>query len=67
MLVGRGLAALERAYAAGGPVGTYMLQAAIAACHARARTAGETDWVSIVAIYDGLAEVAPSPRQLGKH
>jgi RNA polymerase sigma factor (sigma-70 family) len=61
MLVGRGLAALERAYAAGGAVGTYTLQAAIAACHARARTAEDTDWVRIVAIYDGLAQVAPSP------
>jgi RNA polymerase sigma-70 factor, ECF subfamily len=61
MLVGRGLAALERAYAAGGAVGTYTLQAAIAACHARARTAEDTDWVSIVAIYDGLAQIAPSP------
>jgi RNA polymerase sigma factor (sigma-70 family) len=61
MLVGRGLVALERAYAAGGAVGTYTLQAAIAACHARARAAEDTDWVSIVAIYDGLAQVAPSP------
>jgi predicted RNA polymerase sigma factor len=61
MLVGRGLAALERAYAAGGAVGTYTLQAAIAACHSRARAAEGTDWVSIVAIYDGLAQVAPSP------
>jgi RNA polymerase sigma factor (sigma-70 family) len=61
MLVGRGLAALERAYAAGGAVGTYTLQAAIAACHARARAAEDTDWVSIVAIYDGLVQVAPSP------
>ncbi len=61
MLVGRGLAALERAYAAGGAVGTYTLQAAIAACHARARTAEETDWMTIVAIYDGLVQVAPSP------
>jgi RNA polymerase sigma-70 factor (ECF subfamily) len=61
MLVGRGLAALERAYTTGGAVGTYTLQAAIAACHARARTAEDTDWVSIVAIYDGLAQVAPSP------
>ena len=61
MLVGRGLVALERAYAAGGAVGTYTLQAAIAACHSRARTAEETDWVSIVAIYDGLAQIAPSP------
>jgi RNA polymerase sigma factor (sigma-70 family) len=61
MLVGRGLAALERAYAAGGAAGTYTLQAAIAACHSRARAAEDTDWVSIVAIYDGLAQVAPSP------
>ncbi len=61
MLVGRGLAALERAYAGGGAVGTYTLQAAIAACHARARTADETDWTRIVAIYDALAQVAPSP------
>jgi predicted RNA polymerase sigma factor len=60
-LVGRGLAALEAAYGAGGAVGTYTLQAAIAACHARARTAEDTDWVSIVAIYDGLAQIAPSP------
>ncbi|MEA2323862.1 MAG: hypothetical protein QOD81_3712 [Solirubrobacteraceae bacterium] len=61
LLVGRGLAALERAYAAGGAVGTYTLQAAIAACHSRARAPEDTDWVSIVAIYDGLAQVAPSP------
>jgi RNA polymerase sigma factor (sigma-70 family) len=61
MLVGRGLVALERAYTAGGAVGAYTLQAAIAACHARARAAEDTDWVSIVAIYDGLAQVAPSP------
>ncbi|MDX6725835.1 MAG: hypothetical protein QOK49_640, partial [Baekduia sp.] len=61
MLVGRGLAALERAYAVGGAVGKYTLQAAIAACHSRARAAQDTDWVSIVAIYDGLAQVAPSP------
>jgi RNA polymerase sigma-70 factor, ECF subfamily len=61
LLVGRGLAALERAYATGGAIGTYTLQAAIAACHSRARTAEDTDWASIVAIYDGLAQVAPSP------
>ena len=61
MLIGRGLIALERAYATGGAVGKYTLQAAIAACHSRARRAENTDWVSIVAIYDGLAEVAPSP------
>ncbi len=61
MLVGRGLAALERAYATGGAFGAYTLQAAIAACHSRARSAEDTDWVRIVALYDGLAQVAPSP------
>jgi predicted RNA polymerase sigma factor len=61
MLVGRGLAALERAYNAGGTVGPYTLQAAISACHARARVADDTDWDSIVALYDGLAELTPSP------
>jgi RNA polymerase sigma factor (sigma-70 family) len=61
LLVGRGLAALERAYATGGAAGTYTLQAAIAACHSRARSPEDTDWESIVAIYDGLAQIAPSP------
>jgi predicted RNA polymerase sigma factor len=61
VLIGRGLAALERAQAAGGPLGPYGLQAAIAACHARARTAEETDWVRIAALYDALSQVAPSP------
>ncbi len=61
LLVGRGLASLERAYAAGGAIGTYTLQAGIAACHSRARKAEDTDWASIVAIYDALAQVAPSP------
>jgi RNA polymerase sigma-70 factor (ECF subfamily) len=61
MLVGRGLAALERARRAGGSAGPYALQAAIAACHARARVAEETDWETIVALYDGLAQVMPSP------
>jgi len=61
LLVGRGLAALERAYATGGAVGPYTLQAGIAACHARARAAGDTDWERIVAIYDGLAQLMPSP------
>jgi RNA polymerase sigma factor (sigma-70 family) len=61
LLVGRGLAALERAYATGGPVGPYTLQAAIAACHARARTAAETPWEQIVALYDGLAQLMRSP------
>jgi RNA polymerase sigma-70 factor, ECF subfamily len=61
MLVGRGLAALERAYSAGGAVGPYTLQAAISACHARARSAEDTDWESIAALYDGLAQLTPSP------
>jgi RNA polymerase sigma-70 factor, ECF subfamily len=61
MLVGRGLAALERAYATGGPIGTYTLQAAIAACHSRARVAEDTDWETIVALYDGLAQLTPTP------
>ena len=61
ILVGRGLAALERAEKLGGALGAYALQAAIAACHARARTAGETDWERIVALYDALAQLAPSP------
>jgi RNA polymerase sigma-70 factor, ECF subfamily len=61
MLVGRGFAALERAYSTGGAVGPYTLQAAISACHARARVADDTDWESIVALYDGLAQLTPSP------
>jgi predicted RNA polymerase sigma factor len=61
LLIGRGFAALRRAYAGGGPIGPYTLQAAIAACHARARTAGATDWERIVALYDGLAQLMPSP------
>ncbi len=61
LLVGRGLAALERAYATGGPLGPYTLQAGIAACHARARVAEDTDWERIVALYDGLAQLTPSP------
>jgi predicted RNA polymerase sigma factor len=61
LLVGRGLTALERAYATGGPVGPYTLQAGIAACHARARAPEDTDWERIVALYDGLAELTPSP------
>jgi RNA polymerase sigma-70 factor, ECF subfamily len=61
LLVGRGLAALERAYATGGPLGPYTLQAGIAACHARARAAEDTDWERIVALYDGLAQLMPSP------
>jgi RNA polymerase sigma factor (sigma-70 family) len=61
MLIGRGLAALGRAEALGGAQGLYALQAAIAACHARARVAAETDWIRIAALYQELAERAPSP------
>ncbi len=61
VLVRRGLAALERAEALGGAHGPYALQAAIAACHARARTAAETDWARISEFYDALAQLAPSP------
>src|SRR6266516_1488022 len=61
LLIGRGLAALERAEALGGSYGPYTLQAAIAACHARARATEETDWTRIVALYDGLAQLMPSP------
>jgi RNA polymerase sigma factor (sigma-70 family) len=62
LLIRRGLAALERAEATGsGAHGPYALQAEIAACHARARTPGETDWARIAALYDELARVAPSP------
>ena len=61
LLVGRGLVALERAKRSGGALGPYTLQAAIAACHARARVAGDTDWEGIVALYDALAQLMPSP------
>ena len=61
LLIRRGLAALERAEGLGGGLGTYALQAAIAACHARARTNEETDWARIVALYDALGRLAPSP------
>src|SRR5207249_8563295 len=61
LLIRRGLAALERAEWLGGALGPYALQAAIAACHARAATASETDWPRIVALYDALAQLAPSP------
>jgi predicted RNA polymerase sigma factor len=61
ILIRRGLAALERAERLGGALGPYALQGAIAACHARARTAGETDWERIAALYDALGQVAPSP------
>jgi RNA polymerase sigma factor (sigma-70 family) len=61
LLIRRGLAALERAQRLGGASGPYALQAAIAACHGRARRAEDTDWRRIVALYDELASVQPSP------
>jgi RNA polymerase sigma factor (sigma-70 family) len=61
LLIRRGLAALERAEGLGGANGVYALQAAIAACHARARTAAETDWARIVGLYGRLGQVTPSP------
>jgi RNA polymerase sigma-70 factor (ECF subfamily) len=61
VLIGRGLKALERAEALGRPLGPYALQAAIAACHARARAPEQTDWPRIVALYDGLAAITGSP------
>jgi RNA polymerase sigma-70 factor, ECF subfamily len=61
LLIHRGLAALQRAERLGGRWGPYALQAAIAACHARARTAGETDWARIAALYAQLAALMPSP------
>ena len=61
LLIHRGLAALERAERLGGANGLYALQAALAACHARARNADETDWRRIVTFYDALTQLAPSP------
>ncbi len=61
LLIHRGLAALQRAEELGGALGPYAMQAAIAACHARARTAAETDWGRIAALYDALAQLTPSP------
>jgi RNA polymerase sigma factor (sigma-70 family) len=61
LLIHRGLAALQRAEELGDARGPYALQAAIAACHARARTAAETDWHRIAALYDALAQIMPSP------
>jgi RNA polymerase sigma factor (sigma-70 family) len=61
LLIRRGLAALERAQRLGGTQGPYALQAAIAACHARAQAAGDTDWQRIAALYFALAELTPSP------
>jgi RNA polymerase sigma factor (sigma-70 family) len=61
LLIRRGLVALARAEALGGALGPYALQAAIAACHARARTVEETDWTRIAALYDALGRITPSP------
>jgi len=61
LLIIRGRRALERAEALPGPLGPYGLQAAIAACHARAIRAEETDWVKIAALYDALSQIQPSP------
>lgn len=61
LLIRRGLAALDYARSLPGPLGAYTLQAAIAACHAQAGTAADTDWARIAALYDALAQVAPSP------
>jgi RNA polymerase sigma factor (sigma-70 family) len=61
LLIRRGLVALERAESLGGALGPYALQAAIAACHARAHAAKDTDWKRIAALYDALAQATPSP------
>jgi RNA polymerase sigma factor (sigma-70 family) len=61
LLIQRGFAALIRADKVGGALGPYRLQAAIAACHAQARTAEETDWERITALYDALSQISPSP------
>ena len=61
LLIRRGLAALDRADRLGGARGPYTLQAAIAACHARARAAWQTDWARIAALYAALAQMTPSP------
>jgi predicted RNA polymerase sigma factor len=61
MLIRRGLKALDRAIELGGADGPYVLQASIAACHARAHKAADTDWQMIAELYDALAEVTPSP------
>lgn len=61
LLIRRGFAAIARANAIGRPLGFYALQAGIAACHARARVAADTDWAQIAMLYDALARVAPSP------
>jgi len=61
VLIRRGLAALERAESLGGALGPFALQGAIAACHARARAADETDWARIASLYQALSQVTPSP------
>ncbi|HWE33650.1 MAG TPA: RNA polymerase sigma factor [Solirubrobacteraceae bacterium] len=61
VLIRHGLAALDHAFGLGRPLGPYSLQAAIAACHARAGTAADTDWERIAALYDALAQLSPSP------
>ena len=61
LLIQRGLAALEKAESLTGALGPYTLQAEIAACHARARAADETEWTRISALYDALAQLTPSP------
>jgi predicted RNA polymerase sigma factor len=61
LLIRRGLSALQRAEQLSAPLGPYTLQAAIAACHARARAPEQTDWTRIVALYDALVELTGSP------
>jgi len=61
LLISRGLANIERIQKLGGTAGPYALQAAIAACHARARVAADTDWARIASLYDGLSQISPSP------
>jgi len=61
VLIRHGVEALDRAIHSGRMLGPYTLQASIAACHARARTPGDTDWEQIAALYDALAQLAPSP------
>jgi predicted RNA polymerase sigma factor len=61
VLIGHGLRTLGRAVGSGRVLGPYTLQASIAACHARAATAAETDWQQIAALYDALAQLTPSP------
>jgi predicted RNA polymerase sigma factor len=61
LLIRRGLEALARAEQLGGALGPYALQAAIAACHARAQAAAQTDWPRIAALYEALAQLSPSP------